>query len=238
MKSKVLLFILLFMGLFSFTGCMKKDELVTDAMKFKEEYESLNGTIREKDGQKIRTIEIPLDNPIIYKNASDIVKMMEDKQTFIVYFGFSDCPWCRSVIPTLFEVAKDKKIDKIYYVDVKSIRDTLEVNENGEVVTTVMGSESYYQLLNLLGDVLSDYNLTDQNGNRVNTDEKRIGAPNVVAVVDGVAKSMDTGISEEQKNGYVELTDEMRQETYNKFSKLLDFVVSNNNVCAGPNGSC
>ena len=39
------------------TACTNKKEVVkTDAQKFKEEYESINGTKREKDGKEIRTM--------------------------------------------------------------------------------------------------------------------------------------------------------------------------------------
>ena len=49
------------------TGCKKeKENLSTDAIKFKEEYESLNGTT-SSSGKTIRTININKDNPIIYK---------------------------------------------------------------------------------------------------------------------------------------------------------------------------
>ena len=122
----------------------KKDkEEKTDAIKFKEEYESLNGTIREKDGQTIRTIKIDEENPIVYATAEEIVKKIEKKETFAVYFGFSDCPWCRSVLPTLIEVANDLKISKIYYVDVKEIRDVLVV-EDEKIKTEKEGKEGHW----------------------------------------------------------------------------------------------
>ena len=46
----------------------------SDAVKFKEEYESLNGTIREKDGKIIRSINIPKNNPMVYSGANEIVE--------------------------------------------------------------------------------------------------------------------------------------------------------------------
>ena len=58
---------------------------------------------------------------------------MDNNETFVVYFGFADCPWCRSVLPTLLDVADDLKIDKIYYVDVKEIRNKLDVDDEGNV---------------------------------------------------------------------------------------------------------
>ena len=143
MKNKVLFFATIFLMLFLVTGCGK-----SDAVKFKEEYESLNGTV-SASGKEIRSITIDKDNPMIYKSADDIVKMIENKETFVVYFGFPACPWCRSVLPTLLDVSKDLGLDKIYYVDVLEIRDTLKVNDNKEVVVDKKGTDAYYKLLEL-----------------------------------------------------------------------------------------
>ncbi len=201
---------------------MKREERVTsDAIRFQEEYESLNQTIREKDGQEIRSIQIPKNNPIIYQEASKIVQRIHQKESFIVYFGFSDCPWCRSVVPTLLEVAKDYDIHPIYYVDIKEIRDTIILDENNKLVTEVEGTEAYYELIELLQEVLSNYTLKDSKGNQIETGEKRISAPNIVKVENGIAVSMTSGISAKQTNGYMTLTDDMLQETYEKFENLF-----------------
>ena len=116
--------------LFSLTAC-KKEETKTDASRFKEEYESLNGT-KNSSGKTIREIEIEEDNPMIYQSTKDILKKMEDKETFVVYFGFAECPWCRSMLEQFLKSAKDNGIDSIYYVDVQEIRDTYQINDNGE----------------------------------------------------------------------------------------------------------
>ena len=62
----------------------------SDAIKFKEDYESLNGTTREKDGKTIRSITIPKNNPMVYSDADKIVDMINNKETFVVYFCFND----------------------------------------------------------------------------------------------------------------------------------------------------
>lgn len=225
MKRKFAIFLgIIFLGLFVFSACSKE----TDASKFKKEYESLNGT-KSASGKDIREIIVDKDNPIIYKTAEEIVTMIENKETFVVYFGFPDCPWCRSVLPTLFEVSKDLNLSKIYYVNVKEIRDVLELNDKNEVVVKSKGSNAYYKLLESFKDVLSDYNLTDSNGKLVNTNEKRIYAPNVIGVVDGKANEMTTGISSIQTDAYMDLTEEMINETYNKFKCIIKCVIDNKN---------
>lgn len=221
-------------GLLIYFGKEKKPSS-NDALTFKEEYESLNNKENESNGKKNRTVTIRKDNPFIYKTAEEVSQMIKNKETMVIYFGFKTCPWCRSVISTLDEVAKDLKVDKIYYVDVLDIRDTLTVNNKGKVETTKEGSEGYYQLLELLDNVLDDYELKDSKGHDVKTNEKRIYAPNVVVVVDGVAKKLTSGNSEKQDDAYMELTADMVAETYEKFKEILTIYKDNdcntNRVC-------
>lgn len=226
--KKILIISLACVLAFTTTACslFKK----TDAVKFKEEYESLNGVKSKKTGKINRSVNISKDNVFVYKKASDIVDAINNKETFAVYFGFSECPWCRSVISTLSEVATDIGIDEIYYVDVSDIRDELEI-KNEKVVTKKQGDKSYMELLKLLDNVLDDYTLTDDSDKEISTSEKRIYAPNVVSVVAGKAIKKDTGISDKQTNPYMKLTTKMKKETYNKFKCVLDCIVETNNTC-------
>lgn len=206
--KKVFIFLLTVVMLFSLTACEKN----TDALKFKKEYEDLNN--QENGNHKIRPVSISKDNPIIYSTAEEIVDMIDDKESFIVYFGFPKCPWCRSMIEILLDVAKDNNFSKIYYVDVYDIRDTKEVNENNEIKTTKEGTDGYYDLLDRLDSVLDDYKLTNEASEEVDVNEKRIFAPNVVAIVKGKATKLAEGISEKQEDPYEEITKEMKDEMY------------------------
>lgn len=218
------------------TGCTyeKKTEK-SDAVKFKEEYEKLNGEKVENRDQVYRSLDIPKDNPFVYADANDIITMMDNGESFVVYFGFSKCPWCRSVLPTLIEVSNDLKIDKIYYVDVLEIRDRLELDEEGEIVTVKEGSEGYLALLERFDEVLDEYTLINEDDEEVETGEKRIYAPSVVAVVNGKAKELETGVSEDQDDAYMELTEDMKKETYNKFKCAIDCVLKSKNSCSSKN---
>lgn len=230
MKKSLLIIIgifILILGIFLF---LPKETEKTDAVKFKEEYESLNDT-KSSSGKDIRNLTISEDNPIIYSSAEEVVKMMEDKESFAVYFGFSSCPWCRSVLPTLFEVMEDLEIDKIYYVDVKEIRDVLTLDENQEVKTEKKGTDAYYKLLKKLDSVLSDYKLTTEKGEEIETGEKRIYAPNIVSIIDGKVHDLTTGISDSQTDGYMELTEDMQKETYEKIKCVLDCLSEKEMVC-------
>ena len=63
-------------------------------------------------------------------------------------------------------------------------------------------------------------------------------APNVVSVVKGVPEVLETGISENQKNGYQKLTDEMIKETYEKFKCALKCVINEAKTCSYDQNGC
>lgn len=230
--KKLIKSLIVFLILFGFTtACGKGHEKeMTDAIRFKEEYESINGVVNEKNGKTVRSVTIPEDNPIIYKTAEEVVEMIKNNETFVVYFGFKDCPWCRSMVSTLIDVAKNLNVSKIYYVDVKEIRDTLSVVD-GKIVVTKEGTVAYKELLNLLGNVLEDYELTDSKNKIVDAKEKRIYAPNVIAINNGKAIKMEMGISDKQTDAYSELTDEMKSEMYEKLECLIKCILNNTNTC-------
>ena len=226
--KKSLIICLICIMFFGVTACGNK--ISNEKKKFKEEYESINNKVNEKSGKKNRELSIPKNNPFVYKTASDINKMIDNKETFIVYFGFSDCPWCRSVLEELIEVAKDKKVDTIYYVDVKEIRDVKEVNDNKEIITTKAGDKDYIELIGKIGDILDEYTLTSDD-EEISVGEKRIYAPNIVAISKGKAIQLETGISDDLKDPYGKLTDKMKKYSYNKFKCLIDCLEEDSNTC-------
>ena len=230
--KKIMILFIGFIMISSLTACTNTNkERNSDAITFKEEYESLNGTT-SSSGKKIRSITIDEDNPIVYTTDSKIVEMVNNKETFVVYFGFAACPWCRSVINNLIDAAKDLEIDTIYYVDVLKIRDTIIVNEDDEVVTEARGSRDYYKLLETFDKVLSDYTIKNKNNETIKTNEKRIYAPNIISVVNGEVQTLTTGISEKQTDAYVLLTDEMKRESYNKIKCTIRCVANAKNSCS------
>ena len=215
--------------LLSVTACDKKVDLSKDSVRFKQEYEAYNG--EEDNGKEYRVVEIAEDNPFVYATADEIVEKINNKESFIVYFGFAECPWCRSVLEQLIKVAEDINVDTIYYVDVLNIRDTREIGEDGTITTTKEGTEGYMKLVELLGDVLDDYSLTNENDETISAGEKRIYAPNVVSISKGKALQMETGISDELKDPYSKLTKKIKNYAYKKFDCLMKCLEEESNTC-------
>ena len=179
----------------------------TDGIKFKEEYEKLNGK-KNDQGKKYREITIDSKNKIVYKTTEEVLDLIDKKKSFVLYFGFDTCPWCRSVVPTLASISKELN-QEVYYIDVKDIRDTFELDDDNKPKLVKKGSKDYSKLLEKLEPVLEDYTLTDSDNNEIKVGEKRIYAPSIVSVIDGKAKELTIGISDKQTDGYMKLTKEM-----------------------------
>lgn len=209
-KLKVLLFLIV---TFLITGCFGNNG---DALKFKEDYESLNGE-KNSRGMDYRTVNISENNPFIISDADTIVSMIEKNETFYVYFGDKKCPWCRSTIESAVNTAIKNSIKKIYYVPIwddegnEVLRDRFTINENGEYLKTVEGTTSYYQLLNYFDSLLKDYTINFDE-NVINIGEKRIYAPSFIYVENGKPKRFTTGTSDLQVSSSSELTDEIKKE--------------------------
>lgn len=201
----------------------------TDGIKFKEEYEKLNGK-KNDQGKKYREIIIDSKNKMVYKTTEEVLNLIDKKKSFVLYFGFDTCPWCRSVVPTLASISKELN-QEVYSIDVKDIRDTFELDDDNKPKLVKKGSKDYSKLLEKLEPVLEDYTLTDSDNNEIKVGEKRIYAPSIVSVIDGKAKELTTGISDKQTDGYMKLTKEMEKDTYNKIKKVLKQVSDKNNTC-------
>ena len=227
MKKKVLLSLFITVLLLGVvTGCGKKEEKNKDAIKFKEEYESFNE--KKNDYFEYRNLSIDEDNPFIFATDEEVVKMIENKESFLVYFGDPQCPWCRSIIEHAIKSAKENGIEKIYYVRFwdgfheEKIRDVYELDDNNKPVLKQEGSKAYSKLIKYLDNVLSEYTLKDKDKNTINVGEKRIFLPNFVAIEKGKATELIEGISDKQSGYNDKLSDEIikdEQKIFNKFFK-------------------
>lgn len=214
---------MLFVGILAFKD--KKEVIVgnTDAMLFKTEYESLNNVVREKDGKTIKELSISSTNPVDILTEEETINLLENK-TGLLYFGFADCPWCRSLLPVLLSTLDNMSIDKLYYLNIGSIRDTLSLNEKNKVEVKEEGTKGYYKLLELLDSVLEPFYLTTSDGKKIDTKEKRLYAPTVVGVKEGKIVGIHVGTVDSQKSGYDDLTEEEKNELSKSLTELINKV--------------
>lgn len=190
-KIKIILSGLL-IGIFAVVFAIKGNELIKpiednkDALKFKEEYESLNS----KDngyGGKYLNIELLEDNVIKYASFEEIIDLI-DNGTGVIYFGFPECPWCRNAVPSLLEAADSTGLETLYYFNAVDIRDQKVLDANGKIVTKKEGTKEYKELLEKLDDYLLPYDGLEDDS------IKRLYFPSVYFIKDGVVigKHIDT----------------------------------------------
>jgi thiol-disulfide isomerase/thioredoxin len=207
MKKNIIINLFLLFLLITVTGCFNKkveDKQLSDAEKFKEEYETLNGQ-ENSNNQKYLEINIDEKNPIKYSSADEIVDVIENK-TGIIYLGYPECPWCRNAVPVLLEAAKQIGIDTIYYLNMHDIRDKKSLDDDGNIIIEEEGTEDYKKLLEALGDNASIYE-------GLNDDSiKRIYVPLVIFVKDGKIIKTHESTVESQEDPYVSLDESQTKE--------------------------
>lgn len=213
-------------GVAAFMKYEKKDtpSVTLDGKKFKEEYESLNDTVRKSDGAKYNNVAIDENNPVKYVDVEGAIDILKNK-TGVIYVGANWCPWCRNAVPVLLELAKDRNIDTIYYLNLDNDKSSFEIKDS-KLVKTKDGTEKYYELLDLLKDELEDYILTDSNGKKYDTKEKRIYMPFVLVTKDGKVEGTHTGTVDLDKdqNKYSALTEKQHDDLYEIYSKMFNKI--------------
>lgn len=122
---------------------------ISDATKFKEEYEAINSV---KDAVQITIDEV---NPIKYLMYDELEKKLISEESFVLYLGFPTCPWCRNIINPLFDVAKTKN-KVVYYINVRDLKNSPEqydklynllyeyLQENADGVKTLYVPDVYF----------------------------------------------------------------------------------------------
>lgn len=217
--------VLALLGLLIYFLFIKEDKKVieTDALKFKEEYEKYNGKINEKNNSKYMDVEIDEKNPIKYSNYEEIFDIL-DNGTGVIYFGFPECPWCRNFIPVLLDAAKEVGIERIFYLNNSSDRDTKELKD-GKIVTTKEATNNYNKLVEKLGDKLGSYNgLNDPS-------IKRLYFPTTVFVSNGEILDIHVATLESQTNPSKALTKQQYNELKNILIDNITEVISCSDAC-------
>ncbi len=194
-----------------------------DAIKFKNEYELLNG--EKSSNKEYKKITIDKQNPVKYSNYDEIIDVIKNG-TGVIYLGYPECPWCRTAIPVLLEALKNNDIYTLYYLNIKDERDsyviqdgqlTYELDENNK---EIKGTEGYFKLLKALDKYLTDYMIVYEN-ETYETGEKRLYAPSVIFVKDGKVLGIQVSTVDTQESGYDELTKEQYSELYDIYESYI-----------------
>lgn len=199
-----------------------KEQKTSDAIKFKEEYESLNGTVSASNNT-FPTVTLPEESTLKYITEAEAVEILKNEKG-VIYFGFNKCPWCRTMVTSLVNASKEYEVP-LYYLDILDIRDNFEVVE-GELKKTKEGTEAYYEILKLLDSKLEDYIIMDGE-KKYETKEKRLYAPTVVAVDNGKIKKFHVGTVESQKSGFDILNEREQKELDKIFTEIVRSIATN-----------
>lgn len=226
MKNKVLyivigLCVLLVIGLCIFLVINHKEEVLTDAEKFKQDFEQYNGLTYEDTNESVIDISIPSDNPFIYKTGKEIVEILNNEDAYVL-FGYSSCPLTRAAIETLIAAAEEENIATIYYVDIRDIRDEFVPGESIIPEQTKEGSEAYYEIVNFFGSRLDEYYVSSEDGFYLyDTGVRRVLSPTLVAVSGGKVIDMHQELVDSYTYNNEELNDEQKEELKDIYKEIL-----------------
>lgn len=205
---------------------MKTDEpkptLTNDEIKFKNEYESLNGT-QYKENYILKNIEVDNDNNVEYINDDELLEKLTNG-TNVIYMGWPECNWCRTVIPVLINTLKSNNIKTLYYYNLKSLRNAYEEDNDMKKV------ELYEKIVEILGD---DIEATYEEGS-LKEGKKKLLAPTVIFIKDGNYIGSHVSTVPTHTNASDNLTDVETKELKGIYQSFIDQI--NPNVCVDDEG--
>ena len=223
MKKDKTILVFLLISLMIIGGLMLyfsfKEEVViekSDAVKIKEEYESLNNTKNENNQRLYPNVVLDENNVFVKSNENEIIDILNSEG--FIYFGDYTDAYSRSLISLVDEVSKNNNISKINYFDISTIKDEIALDDLNEPIIKKQGSNSYYKMLEILDEWLPNYYLINEEGTKIDTLEKYIVVPTIVVVKDGEIKNLRMGTIESQKTGY----DELSSDEVSKIKEELD----------------
>ena len=183
----------------------------SDAERFRQENEILNGQV-SRDGENThKTLNIPRRNPFVFVSGYQVYEMLTlPSGSGIIYMGFPECPWCRALIPVLLDAVNTSGYrGNIYHYNGLADRDILRLDDYGEIEVVEPGQPIYHYLVELLFDYLGPYlGLYDES-------IRRIYFPTTVFFNDGVIISVHLGTLPSHTRGWDYLDDEQLEELKN-----------------------
>ena len=203
---------------------------VTDGVRFATEYMEHNGQLRG-NGEPHLFLDIPSDNPVIYLQADEVINKLESG-TGIINLGFPICPWCREIVPHLIKLAEQENVP-LYYMNIQPIRDVMELDESGEIITTTEGTPEYLRMVEILYDWLWEYaGLNDP-------EIKRIYVPTTIFVRDGEILYVHIAtLRENYEDGYTPLDDQQLERVTGYLTDAMMQILTGENNADDDCGDC
>ena len=192
-----------------------------DGVRFKNEYESLNGKKNPNNNNTYSTIKIG-DNNVKYSSYDDVVEILKSG-TGVIFLGYPESELSRTVVPILLESITEAEIDVLYYINTKEDMDILYADKN-KVVVQKEGSNGYLSLVKALDKVLDEYILIGEDGTVIPSGRKRLEIPAVIFVKDGEIVGFNFGTVESHTDPYKELDERQKEELLLKFINLGSVV--------------
>jgi len=194
-------FLTVFAIIFFISACAGGE---TDAERFREEHEMFNGQVT-RDGENYHMhMDIPRRNPFVYVDGAQVYEMLTaGSGSGIIYMGFPECPWCRTLIPSLLDALGEAGFrGNVYYYNGLADRDILRLDDYGEIEVVQEGEPIYHQLVALLFDYLGKYvGLGDES-------IRRIYFPTTVFFRDGEITSVHLGTVPSHVRGFDALSED------------------------------
>lgn len=192
----------------------------SDSARFAAEYMEYNGQLRG-NGEPHMVLNISDDNPVVYLEADEIISMLESG-TGLINLGFPICPWCREIVPYLIDLAEQERVP-LYYMNIQPIRDVMERDESGNIITTTEGTPQYHRMVEILYNWLWEYAGLEE------PEIKRIYVPTTIFVRDGVIIYVHTAtLRENYEGGYKPLDDQQADRVKDYLSDAMTKVLAGN----------
>ncbi len=127
-------------------GCKKE---TSDALKFKDEFESLN--------KSHSVVNVNEKNPFIYKTTEEIQELINNEETFVVFYGSSKDENARILVEPIIDYSSKYSLSKVYYV-------SGPVNVVGYSKGNIKGeSTDSSEVENIINEIATELNTCDIN---------------------------------------------------------------------------
>lgn len=159
-------------------SCNKKEFGVTEQYNFNEAYQYLDD-----------------DNHVyVYVKYDELIKLLDSKGTYVIYFGGAWCPNCQAAVPFINKYAKELGIEKVINFDVRldNLSKNMDIRKCNDPEQTKMWEKiirtlNYSSGSNVLYD---DMEVLGSDGKPIST----MSVPTIIVYKDG--KMLDSLTSE------------------------------------------